>query len=170
MGESWAHQQPKTSKRFSCTSFLGNLLSDTVVSTVLMGLLSTTAAYKEAGVRYFRWVNALESSQGHAFTGRRASWKWVSLSKISPGPAVVLWQPGSGAQPALGVREPGGGSGWGVGAAAGASDNNRSWKSNLHGLCVSPVRRYIFKNCLSSTGGSGVTCRWLLHLELWNAE
>lgn len=71
---------------------------------------------------------------------------------------------------ALRVQEPGGGSEWGVGAAAGGSDNNCSWKYNLHRLWVLLVWRYIFKNCLSSTGGSGVTCIWLLHLELWNAE
>lgn len=100
--------------------FLVNLLSDTVVSTVLMGLLSTAAAYKEARVRYFRWADAPESSQGHAFIGRRASWKWVSLSKISPSPAAMLWQPGGRAQPASGAgsqEEADGGSGrqWGGG-------------------------------------------------------
>ena len=39
---------PKTASAFPARCFLGNLLSDTVVSNVLTGLLPTTAAYEEA--------------------------------------------------------------------------------------------------------------------------
>lgn len=108
-----AHLQPKTSMRFSCKrGFL-------VICWVTQQLYCpykpapTAAAYKRAHVRYLARADGLESSQKRAFLGRRASWKWVSSSKVSQSPAAVLWQSGCWAKSALGARERRGGSGKG---------------------------------------------------------
>lgn len=108
-----AHLQPKTSMRFSCKR--GFLVICWVTQQLYCPYKPRTnrCCLQESPCQILSkswWPGVISEA---CVLGRRASWKWVSSSKVSQSPAAVLWQSGCWAKSALGARERWGGSGKG---------------------------------------------------------